>query len=103
MDDVRLDCQILVNELGRVVLIGQDTAHLCSGKKYVVRLFLIEESPRRSLISKIKFGVRAQYQIAATFPLELSYDRRACQTTMAGNIDFGSLIHFSEPLAVGKV
>jgi hypothetical protein len=87
MDDIGLDGQVVANEFGWVRAVGMDTTNLRGSKEYVVRTLGGEKILDGSLTGKIQFLVRAQNQIARTAGRQVTNDRTAHQTTMAGHID----------------
>ena len=63
LDDVRLNDQVVANEVGRIVVVGQDAAHLGCGQKDILRLLLGEEVIDGLRIQQIKFGARARKKV----------------------------------------
>ena len=54
MNDIRLDEKVLVDKLGRVGVVGVNSADLARGEKYVLRLFRGEEPAHRALVGEIE-------------------------------------------------
>jgi len=93
VDDVDLDRQIVVDELGRVGVVRMNSANLGGSKKNVVRLFLSEEGLGGRLIGQIEIGVSPSQDVGEAFPLKIPHDSRADETAVASDVDFGILVH----------
>ncbi len=66
MDHVGLDRQVLLNEFGRIGVVGHDAANFCRGKKNVFRLLPLKKFPGCLLISQIKLNVRVRDNVHMT-------------------------------------
>lgn len=88
MDDVVLDLEVLIDELGRIGGIGVDTAHLGSSQNDVVRFFSRKKVAYGLLLSKIKFRMAANAQIFIPRTAQGPADGAAHQTTMPGHKEF---------------
>lgn len=85
MDDVVLDDQVLVDEIGRVLFIGENAAHFGGGIKNIFRLLARKKIRHGLLIEKIKFVTVFLDDIRVTGGFERSDDRRTYQTAVTGN------------------
>ena len=88
MDDVVLDLEILIDELGRIGGIGVDTAHLGSSQNDVVRFFSRKKVAYGLLLSKIKFCMAANAQVFIARAAQSPADSTAHQTAMSGHKEF---------------
>ena len=58
MDNIHFKNHVLIHEISQCVLIGNDSAYLCSRKEYILRLFSRKEFLHLILSAKIKLLVR---------------------------------------------
>lgn len=94
MDDVVLDLEVLIDELGRIGGIGVDTAHLGSSQNDVVRFFSRKKVAYGLLLSKIKFRMAANAQIFIPRAAQSPADGTAHQTTVPGDKKFTVFLHY---------
>ena len=73
VNHVGLDCQILVNELRRKSVIGDDPTHFCRGQKHILRLLSLKEILCRSCVDQVQFGMGSRDQIAIAVRFETSH------------------------------
>ena len=85
MDDVVLDLEVLIDELGRIGGIGVDTAHLGSSQNDVVRFFSRKKVAYGLLLSQIELCMAANAQILIPRTVQSPTDGTAYQTTMPGD------------------
>ena len=76
LDDIRLDHQVLVDELGRVGVVRVDSAHLRGGKINLVGFFRSEERTHSRLIRQVELAVATRDHIPAPAAFEMAEDRR---------------------------
>jgi hypothetical protein len=57
VNDIRLDCNILVKKLGGIGVVCRDSSYLCRSNEDDIRSFSIEKLAHRMLISQVKFRV----------------------------------------------
>ena len=95
IDDVSLHHQVLIDEFGRVDVVGVDAAHLGSGQVDLVRLFFGKECVDGGLIRQVQFRVDTGDDAFRRVPLDqqLTHDGRAHHATVASDVDFGMLGH----------
>ena len=70
MDHVALDHQVLVDELGRVGVVGVDAAYLGGSEIDLVDALALEEGTDGGLVGQIKFGVGAGDQVGVALGLQ---------------------------------
>jgi len=63
-DNVTLDHQVVVDEIGRVAIVGDDPPHFGGGQKDVVGSLFLEKTGDRSLVAQIKLTAGPQQQVA---------------------------------------
>ena len=88
VDDVGLDHQVLVDELGRIGVVGEDAAHLGRGQHHVVHPFPAEELPHRLLVGQIEFPMGAGDDSGAALILQPPDNGRPHHAPVAGDIYF---------------
>ena len=62
-DNVLLYLQVLVDEVGTVLQIRHNTAHMCSGQYHGVRPLFVEEPFYGYTIQQVKFFMTPSYQV----------------------------------------
>ncbi len=72
MDDIGFHHQVLINKLGRVFVVGVDTANFGSRQNHLIGFFGLHEGFDRRLISQIQLVMCADYNIIVTARLQLS-------------------------------
>jgi hypothetical protein len=87
LDHVGLDREVLVDEVGRVAVVGEDAADLGRGEEYRLGLFLREEIAHRARVDQVELGVAAGDEVAVALRLEPAQERRAGQAAVAGHKD----------------
>ena len=87
MDHVALDHQILVDELGRVGVVGMDAAHLGSSEIDLVDALALEEGADSGLVGEVKFGMGAGDQVGVSLGLQCPNDGGSNHAAMAGDVD----------------
>jgi hypothetical protein len=100
VNDVGLDHQVLVDELGRVAVVGVNAADFGGGQVNLVGAFLGKEGIDGRLIGEVEFGVAAGEDLgrgarvaggrAARWRIaQLPHDGRTDHAAMAGDVDPG--------------
>ena len=87
VDDIGLDHQIDVDELGRIGVVGMDAADLGGGQDHMVDFLMAEKIPHRRLTGEIEFGMAAGDDLPAAEVLQLPDDGRTDHAAMSGDID----------------
>ena len=87
MDNIGLNRKIDFNELGRVRVVGNDTADFPRGEEYTIRALVGKKLTRCMLVGQIEFSVRASDQIRVTAALQAAHERRPGQSGVARNVD----------------
>ena len=108
VDDVGFDHQVLVDELGRVGVVGVDATDLGCCKVNLIRFFCLEESPYGGLVGEIKLGVGAGNDVGLTLGLQHTDDGGANHATVACYVDLrfkvqGSRLKVFKVQGVGRV
>jgi hypothetical protein len=70
INDVGLHHQVLVDEFGRVGVIGVDATYLGSGQVNLIGLFGFEEGAHGSLVGQVEFGVGAGDDVGLALRLQ---------------------------------
>ena len=94
-DDVLLDLQVLVDEVGAVFQVGHNAPDVRGGKDDGVRALGIEEGLHRSRVFQVKLRVRAADEIGEAPLYEVVPNRRAHKSAVPGDIDLRILIQHS--------
>ena len=87
-DDILLDLQVLVDEIGAVDAVSHDSAHVCGSENHIFGLLGIEELAHSYGVEQIELGVCAAYQVGIAFFLEVVPNCRTHESAVTGNIDF---------------
>ena len=93
VDDVHLNLQVAEDEFGRIGIVGVNAADLCRGEEDILRLFIGKEDFDRMLIGKIELTAILEQQIIESLCPEFADKGRADKAVMAGDEDFGSVLH----------
>jgi hypothetical protein len=93
VDQVGLDHQVLVQELGPVHVVGLDAAHLGCGNVDVIRLLRLDEIMHGALIEQIQLGPAGGNDPGVARRLQAANNGRAHHATVAGNENFGVFLH----------
>ena len=73
--DVRLDHQVVVDELRRVGAVGHDPAHLGRRQEHVLRAHLIEQAAYLSLVPQVHLGGAPLDDVGEVVPLQPAHYR----------------------------
>ena len=68
---VLLYLQVLVDEVGAVLQVGHDAAHMGRGQYHRIGLFLIEETPDGHRVHQVQFLVRAPHEVGISPTLQV--------------------------------
>ncbi len=93
VDNVHLKNHVDIHEISLGLCISHNTAHLCSGKKYILRLFLFKEGLNLILSCKVQFLMSSENKVVITLSLQLSYYGRAHHSVVAGHKNLCLSIH----------
>ena len=96
MNDVVLNDQILVNELGRVALVSHNSTNLCCGVKNVFRFFSCKKVSNCFLFEQIELCMGAGNDVCLTIPFKCTDDRRTDESAMSRDVDFCVFFHALE-------
>ena len=88
MEDVVLNGEILVDEVGAVGVVGMDAADTGGGHEDVVGLFGLEEVEGGALVEQVELLPGTNKEIGVAGRLQAAQDGRTHHTAMAGDIDF---------------
>jgi hypothetical protein len=77
LDDVRLDGEVLVDELRRSGRVGENAADLRSSEEHVTWFFTIKKSLYRRGVGQIELGMGARDEVAVAAGAQPAHDRRA--------------------------
>ena len=91
MDDIALDHQVLIDEIGGIAVVGMDPADLRGGKDHHVRAHLLHEAAHRPLVGEVERVPAAgdEFERLSRRPprLERPQDGAAHHAAMAGDED----------------
>ena len=87
VDQVRLDHQVLVDEVGAVDVVGLDATHPRGGDEDVVRLLLGQEGLHRALVQQVQLGAAAGEDVRVAAGLQSAHQGAADHAAMAGDED----------------
>lgn len=93
VDEVGLDHQVLVDELGRVAVVGMDAADLGRGQIDLVDAMGGEEGIDRVLVGEVEFVAAGGDDVGAAQRLQPADDGRADHAAMAGDEDGVGEVH----------
>lgn len=85
MNHVGLDHQILVDEFGRIGVVGMDAAHLCRRQDHVVDRVLGKPGLDLRLVGQVAIGTIRRQHLNVPAPLQLAHDGRADHPAMPGH------------------
>jgi len=77
VDDVDLDGDVLVDEVGRVSAVGEDATDLCGSEHHVFGARLIVEGFDGALVDEVELGVGAGDDVGVAAGLQCAHDGRA--------------------------
>jgi len=87
VDDVGLDHQVGVDELGRIGAVGMDTADPGGGQHHVIDGLAAEELPHVGLTGEIELGMGPGNDMRTSALLQPADDRRPDHAAVAGDMD----------------
>jgi hypothetical protein len=77
VDQIGFDHQVRIDELGRIAVVGVDTADLCRRHIDLLRLFLGEEGSDLGLVRQVEFGMSSGDEVGVAFFDQAPHDRAA--------------------------
>ena len=80
-DGVGLNDEVIADEVGRIGVVGQDSAYFGSGQEDVLGLLFAEELVDVIGVEEIELGPRAEKEIDVSLLRERAVDGRAYQAT----------------------
>src|SRR4051794_26532350 len=84
-DDIVLQLKILEKELGRLIIVGLDSAHASGSDNNNLRFFAGEEHSHRFFLQKIQFRAISDNYIPIAFRAELPNDRAPDKSAVTRN------------------
>ena len=93
VDQVALDDQVLVDEVGSVSVVGMDAADLGRCDENVIRLFLGHELVHRLLAGQVELLARAGDDPGVASLFKPADDGRAHHAAVTGDEDLGVEVH----------
>ena len=95
MNDIGLHHQIVVNEIGRIGVVGVDAADPGRGEIHLIRPFIGKERLDIRLPGQVQFGMGPGENPLGgmTRIQQLPDDGRADHAAMAGHVNFGCFLH----------
>lgn len=88
MDDVVLDSEVFVNEVGAVGVVGVNAADFCGGHEDVVGFLGFEEVEYGALIKKVELLPCAGDEVGIAARLQAAHDGGADHAAVAGDVNF---------------
>ena len=95
VDEVVLDLEVFVEELGWLAAVGQDAADFGGGHEDELRLCLGVKVRHCGAVQQVEFLPGSADEMAVALPLQFAPDGAADQAAMAGDIDCRVKIHAS--------
>ena len=106
INHVGLHHQVLVDELGRVGVVGVNAAYFGCGQVDLGGLFFFKESLHCGLVGQVQIGVGSCDEVGLTLLLERADDGAADHASVACDVDFVFLAHgvvsILSPRAMGQ-
>ncbi len=95
VNHIGLDHQVLVDELGRVGVVGVNAAHLGCGQVHLVGLFCGKEGAHSGLIGQVQLSVHSRDDGVGRMPMrqQMAHDGRTHHAPVACDVNFGSGSH----------
>ena len=97
LDEVGLDLQVLVEEVGALHVVGQDAADLGRSDEDEVRALRVQEIEDGALVEQVELGARARDELGVARRLQRTLDGAAHHAAVAGDKDTGAAIHVVPP------
>ena len=88
MNDVGLDHQIVMDELGRIGVVGMDAPYLGGCQNDVFRFFGGEEGLHGCLVTEFQLRMGAGNEVGVPLGLQATHKGGTDKTTVTGYIDF---------------
>ena len=91
INHVSLNHEVLVDEFGRVGVVGMNAAYLGGGQVDLVRLFSLEEGAHGGLVGQVQLGMGAGEDAfgGVASGQQLANDGRAVHAAVACHVDAG--------------
>ena len=93
VDDIGLDHQVFINELGRISIVGMYTADSGGSEINLIWLFCREKGVDRSLAGKVEFSMSSGDDVSSPLTLKSSHDSGTDHATVASDVDLGLFFH----------
>lgn len=97
LDDIRLDHQVVADEVPAKIVVGDDAADLGSGEKHILDRLAAEEGFHLNRIAEIELAARAADQIAVALRFQRPPDGGSRQAAMARYVYRCLLVHIRSP------
>ena len=91
-NDVLLNLQIFVDEVGTVLQVCHDASHMGRGQYHGIRPFFVKETLNGYSIQQIQFLMRASHQVFVSSFLQIVPNGRTYQPPVSGHIYFSCFI-----------
>eukprot|EP01136_Pigoraptor_vietnamica_P011332 Opistho-1_new@50086 len=98
VDEIGLDQEVLVQEVGAGPIVGGDAADLGRSHHAVLGSVFCEERVDGSLVEQVQLFARGRQDAGVSRRLQSAHERGPHHAAVAGNEDAGALVH--EPAAV---
>lgn len=95
VNSVRLNRQVLIDELSAIEVVGDDATNLCCSQEHVVRFVLGKKVEHLRLVDKIKFIMSFRDDVGVTLFDQLSMEARANEAPVTSNIDGRIFVKFN--------
>ena len=93
VDQIRLDLEVVANEVGRVRVVGGNAADLGGGHKDVLRPLAREEAIHGRPVAQIDCAARRRQDVGVAACSQRAADRGADEAARAGHEYAGVLVH----------
>jgi hypothetical protein len=87
VDEVVLNLEILVKELGRLGVVRLNAANFCGRHEYHLGAFRFVKGGDRTCVQQVQLGMGPPDQLRESLSLQFSPDGAADKSAMAGDVD----------------
>ena len=92
-DNVLLDLQVLIDEIGAITAVGHDAAYVSGSQHDAVGPLVVEEAAHGDGVEQVELAVRAPHEAGVTLRKQVAPNGRTDQSAMAGDIYFKVFVH----------
>ena len=93
LDDIHFQDHVVIHEVGRVLVIGQNAAHFRRGQKHVFRLLFLKKCFHQILTAQVQLLAGALHQLVIALALQRPANGASHHASMTRHINFRILFH----------